>query len=252
MSYYTIQTVTSVHHWDDKLFSFRCTRDAELRFENGQFVLIGLMQNERPLLRAYSFVSADRDQDLEFLSIKVPDGALTSQLQHIKVGDQLVVAKSAKGSLVVPDLNPGKRLFLLATGTGLAPFISILRGGDVFDRFEQIVVVHGVRRVSELAYRSELEALSARPGFHYYPTVTREPFIHHERIPALIQSGQLCHDLGLAPLDAETDRVMICGNAGMLNETRALLDQAGFKGSTAKGQPGDFLIEHAFAVQKTR
>lgn len=252
MSYYTLQKITNVHHWDDKLFSFRCTRDPELHFENGQFVLIGLLENQKPLLRAYSFVNADNDPELEFLSIKVPDGALTSQLQHIKTGDLLVVCKAAKGTLVLSDLNPGKRLFLLATGTGLAAFISILRGGKVFDLFQQVVLVHGVRRVSELAYRDELQALSDRPGFYYYPTVTREAFAHQGRIPALIESGQLCRDLGLSPIDPTTDRIMICGNSGMLSETRGLLDTMGFAMSPAKGKPGDFLIEHAFAAKPDR
>ena len=250
MSYYTQETVTWVHHWDEKLFSFRCTRDPALAFENGQFVLIGLLQNERPLLRAYSFVNDNRDTELEFLSIKVPGGALTSQLQHIAVGDSLVVAKTAKGTLVVPDLNPGKRLFLLSTGTGLAPFISILRAGDVFKQFEHVVLVHGVRHISELAYAQELSAYATQSGYHYYPTVTRETFVHQARIPALIESGQLCHDLGLAPLNPVTDRVMICGNSGMLAETRSCLETLGFRGSAGKNQPGDFLVEHAFAVQK--
>lgn len=252
MSYYTLQTITRVQHWDDKLFNFRCTRDPALQFENGQFVLIGLMQGEKPLLRAYSFVSDQRDPELEFLSIKVPDGALTSQLQHIVVGDTLVVAKAAKGTLVVPDLNPGRRLLMLSTGTGLAPFVSILRGGDVFKRFEQVVLVHGVRRVSELAYADELQTLLARQGDFYYPTVTREAFVHQGRIPALLSSGQLCADLGIAPLDPVTDRVMICGNSDMLVETRSLLEAAGFKGSATKGQPGDFLVEHAFALQNRK
>lgn len=252
MSYYTLQSITWVHHWDDRLFSFRCTRDAELRFENGQFVLIGLMQDERPLLRAYSFVSANHEPDLEFLSIKVPDGALTSQLVHIRPGDSLVVAKAAKGSLVLSDLNPGKRLFLLATGTGLAPFISILRDDAVYRRFEQIVLVHSVRQISELAYRDELEVFANRPGCFYYPTVTREPFVHQVRIPALIESGQLCRDLGWSSIDPADDRVMICGNPEMLAETRALLKDVGFSESSSKGQPGDLVIEHAFAQQKPR
>lgn len=250
MSYYTRQTITQVHHWDDKLFSFKCTRDPELRFENGQFVLIGLMQNERPLLRAYSFVNADDEPELEFLSIKVPDGALTSRLQHIHPGDELIVAKAAKGTLVVSDLAPGKRLFLLATGTGLAPFISILRDRQLTAKFEQIILVHGVRRVSELAYAAELQRFAMNPGCHYYPTVTREPFKHQGRIPTLMGSGQLFRDLGLAPLDPAVDRAMICGNGPMLNETRALLEQLGFRGSPGKGQPGSFLVEQAFAMQK--
>ena len=250
MSYYTLQTVTHVHHWDDKLFSFRCTRDPALSFENGQFVLIGLMQHDRPLLRAYSFVSDNNDPELEFLSIKVPDGALTSQLQHLTVGDSLVVAKMAKGTLVLSDLKPGKRLFLLSTGTGLAPFVSILRGMALKTLFEEVVLVHGVRRASELAYAAELEAFSTQPGCFYYPTVTRESFRHQGRIPSLIQSGQLFKDLGIAPLNRETDRAMMCGNSDMLAEVRSLLEAAGFQGSTGKGQCGDFLVEHAFAAQK--
>ncbi|MBU3668077.1 MAG: ferredoxin--NADP reductase, partial [Rhodocyclaceae bacterium] len=231
MSYYTRQTITQVHHWDDKLFSFKCTRDPDLQFENGQFVLIGLMQNEKPLLRAYSFVNANHEPELEFLSIKVPEGALTSRLQHIQPGDELIVAKAAKGTLVVSDLSPGKRLLLLSTGTGLAPFISILRDDQLRAKFEQIILVHGVRRVSELAYAEELQRFAMHPGCHYYPTVTREPFKHQGRIPTLMASGQLFRDLGLAPLDPVTDRVMICGNGAMLNETRALLETQGFKGS---------------------
>ena len=250
MSYYTRQTITQVTHWNDKLFSFKCTRDPDLRFENGQFVLIGLLQNERPLLRAYSFVNADHEPELEFLSIIVPDGALTSQLQHIQTGDTLIVAKAAKGTLIVSDLVPGKRLFLLATGTGLAPFISILRDPKIIERFEQIILVHGVRQTSELAYAKELERFAINPGCHYYPTVTREPFVHQGRIPALIESGRLFRDLGIAPLDPAVDRVMICGNGPMLNETRALLEQLGFRGSPGKGQPGSFLVEQAFAMQK--
>lgn len=252
MSYYTLQTVRHITHWDDKLFSFRCTRDPALHFENGQFVLIGLINGDRPLLRAYSFINADHEPELEFLSIKVPDGALTSKLQLIQPGDEIVVCKAAKGSLVLTDLNPGKRLFLLATGTGLAPFISILRGGEACARFEQVVLVHGVRRVSELAYADELKAFATNPGCHYYPTVTRENFEHRGRIPDLIQSGRLCADLGLAPLDPSNDRVMICGNTDMLKETRTLLESLGFIGSNAKGKPGDFLVENAFAIQKPR
>lgn len=252
MSYYTLQTVLHVHHWDDRLFSFRCTRDPALHFENGQFVLIGLIKGDRPLLKAYSFVNADHEPELEFLSIKVPDGALTSQLQLIQPGDELVVCKAAKGSLVLPDLNPGKRLFLLATGTGLAPFISILRGGEVCARFEKVVLVHGVRRVSELAYADELKDFASKPGCHYYPTVTRESFEHQGRIPDLIQSGRLYADLGLAPLDPSNDRFMICGNTDMLKQTRTLLESVGFIGSNAIGKPGDFLVENAFAMQKPR
>lgn len=250
MSYYTTERILSVHHWDDKLFSFRCTRPPELKFENGQFVLIGLMIDGKPLMRAYSFVSEQSDPELEFLSIKVPDGALTSRLSQIRVDDELLVAKIAKGTLVLPDLKPGKRLFLLATGTGLAPFISILRDHSVFDQFERVILVHGARRVSELAYRTELEALNDRHGLIYYPTVTREPFIHQGRIPDLLSSGQLLSDTGIEPFSRDTDRWMICGNKAMLSDTVSLLDGLGFQKSTRRGETGDYLIEQAFAATK--
>ena len=185
MSYYTRQTITQVTHWNHKLFSFKCTRDPSLQFENGQFVLIGLMQNDRPLLRAYSFVNANHEPELEFFSIIVPDGALTSKLQLIQPGEELIVAKAAKGTLVVSDLVPGTRLILLATRTGLASFVSILRDPEITPRFEHIILVHGVRQASELAYAEELQRFAMNPGCHYYPTVTREPFVHQGRIPAI-------------------------------------------------------------------
>lgn len=247
MSYYTVERVTQVHHWDDKLFSFRCTRSPALQFENGQFVLIGLMVDGKPLMRAYSFVNTNTDAELEFLSIKVPDGALTSRLCQVKVGDELLVAKAPKGTLVTTDLIPGDRLLLLATGTGLAPFVSILRDPSIFDHFKEIVLVHGVRRISELAYREELEQLAAMTRFAYYPTVTREPFMHQGRIPEQIHSGQLFRDLGMPPLTVASDRVMICGNKAMLTDTVTQLDALGFQRSTRKGQPGHYLIEQAFA-----
>lgn len=250
MSYYTRQTITQVTHWNHKLFSFKCTRDPGLQFENGQFVLIGLMQNDRPLLRAYSFVNANHEPELEFLSIIVPDGALTSQLQHIQPGEELIVAKVAKGTLIISDLVPGKRLILLATGTGLAPFMSILRDPQITARFEQIILVHSVRQVSELAYAEELQRFTMHPGCHYYPTVTREAFIHQGRIPALIESGQLFRDLDVAPLEPAVDRIMICGNGAMLNETRLLLEKQGFSSPPGKDQLGTLLVEQAFAMQK--
>jgi len=250
MSYFTTERILSVHHWDDKLFSFRCTRPPELKFENGQFVLIGLMTDGKPLMRAYSFVSEQSDPELEFLSIKVPDGALTSRLSQIRVDDEILVAKIAKGTLVLPDLKPGKRLFLLATGTGLAPFISILRNSNVFDQFERVILVHGVRRVSELAYRDELETTVNRHGLIYYPTVTRESFKHQGRIPDLLTTGQLLRDTVIDPFSCETDRWMICGNKAMLADTVSLLDDMGFQKSTRRGETGDYLIEQAFAVTK--
>jgi len=251
MSYYTIERITQVHHWNDTLFSFRCSRSPALQFDNGQFVLIGLMVDGKPLMRAYSFVNKSTDAELEFLSIKVPEGALTSRLCQIRIGDELLVAKVAKGSLVTDDLLPGKRLFMLATGTGLAPFMSILRDGAVFQRFDHVVLVHGVRRVSELAYRAELDQLAAAPIFDYYPTVTREAFVHQQRIPALISTGQLFSDLQIAPLNPQHDRAMICGNKPMLMEITSLLGDLGFVQSMRRGTPGHFLIEQAFAGMKS-
>jgi ferredoxin/flavodoxin---NADP+ reductase len=251
MSYYTTERILDVYHWDAKLFSFRCTRPPELKFENGQFVLIGLMIDGKPLMRAYSFVNDQADTELEFLSIKVPDGALTSRLSLIKPGDDILIAKAAKGTLVLPDLKPGKRLFLLATGTGLAPFISILRSRQVFCQFEQVVLMHGVRQISELAYRDELESMARDVPLIYYPTVTREPFKHQGRIPEILRSGQLIGDTGIEPFLSVTDRWMICGNKLMLSDTVSLLDQMGLQKSSKRGELGDYLIEQAFAVSKT-
>jgi len=194
----TAEKVLSVHHWNDTLFSFTCTRDAGLRFINGQFVMIGLEVNGKPLMRAYSIVSANYEEHLEFLSIKVPDGPLTSRLQHIQVGDTIIVGKKPTGTLLCDYLLPGKRLYMLSTGTGLAPFMSIVRDPDTYERFEQIILVHGVREVDELAYRDMLVKHLPEHEFlgemvteklKYYPTVTREEFVHMGRITDLIESA---------------------------------------------------------------
>ncbi|MEM6513068.1 MAG: ferredoxin--NADP reductase [Pseudomonadota bacterium] len=249
------ERVLSVHHWNDKLFSFRTTRDPGFRFKNGQFIMIGLQLEKKPLVRAYSIASPNHEEHLEFFSIKVQDGALTSRLQNIEVGDEVVVSAKPVGTLVIDDLNPGKRLFLFATGTGLAPFISVIQDPETYDEFEQVIVVHGVRRVNDLAYRELItEELPAheylgemtREQLSYYPTVTREPFEHSGRIPELMLSGQLCKDMGIAPLDPATDRAMICGSMAMLKDTEEALEQLGFKGSPSQGVRGDFVIERAF------
>ncbi len=255
MSKYTIEKVLSVHHWNDSLFSFKTTRNPALRFENGQFVMIGLDVDGLPLTRAYSIASPNYSEDLEFFSIKVPNGPLTSRLQHLKVGDPLYVSKKPTGTLVIHDLKPGKNLYLLSTGTGLAPFMSLIQDIEVYDRFEKVILVHGVRYVSELAYAEFIEKELPNNEFFgeevgnkliYYPTVTREPFRNQGRLTDLINSGKLATDIGLPQLDPAYDRVMICGSPQMLKDTETLLDNRGFKVSERIGEPGDYVIEKAF------
>ena len=255
MSAFTESRVLSVHHWTDRLFSFTTTRDPALRFSNGHFTMIGLKVNNKPLLRAYSIASANYEDHLEFLSIKVEEGPLTSRLQHIQVGDTIIVGRKPTGTLVVDYLLPGKRLYLLSTGTGLAPFMSIVRDPEVYEKFEQIILVHGVRLVDELAYHDLL--LDHLPSHEflgefvssqllYYPTVTREDFRNTGRIPDLIDNGRLFADLGVPELNQAEDRVMICGSPAMLGDLKALLEKRSFKeGNTST--PGDFVVERAFA-----
>jgi ferredoxin--NADP+ reductase len=255
MSAFNEERVLSVHHWTDRLFTFTTTRDAALRFSSGHFTMLGLRVDGKPLLRAYSIVSANYEEHLEFLSIKVESGPLTSRLQHIRVGDIVIVGRKPTGTLVVDYLLPGKRLYMFATGTGLAPFMSIVRDPASYERFEQLILVHGVRQVDELAYHDVLvEHLPAHEflgdmvaaQLQYYPTVTRETYRNMGRIPELIQSGKLCADLQQPPLDPATDRVMICGSPGMLRDLKRLLEERGFhEGNTST--PGDFVIERAFA-----
>ncbi|WP_038053072.1 ferredoxin--NADP reductase [Thioalkalivibrio sp. ALJ1] len=252
------QEVLSVHHWNDTLFSFKTTRDPGLRFENGHFVMIGLEVEGKPLLRAYSIVSPNHEEYLEFLSIKVPDGPLTSRLQHINEGDQLLVSRKATGTLVIHDLLPGKNLYLFGTGTGLAPYMSIIRDPETYERFEKVILVHGVRFKSELAYQEYLteelpnhEYLGelAQEQLLYYPTVTREDFVHKGRITDLIENGKMAEDLGLPQLDPKQDRAMICGSPAMLEDLSNLLDQMGFTASPKTGVPGEYVIERAFVEQ---
>jgi ferredoxin--NADP+ reductase len=257
MSAFLEERVLSVHHWTDRLFSFTTTRDPALRFSNGHFTMIGLRVDGKPLLRAYSIVSANYEEHLEFLSIKVPDGPLTSRLQHIQVGDTIIVGKKPTGTLLIDYLLPGKRLYLLGTGTGLAPFLSVVRDPETYEKFEEVVVVHGVREVAELAYhqllsedlaKDELLGEVVAGKLKYYPTVTREPFRNQGRMTDLIDSGKLFTDLGVPPLDPAVDRVMICGSPAMLRDLKRLLEERQFKeGNTTK--PGDFVIERAFAEQ---
>ena len=255
MSAYTQETVLSVRHWTDSLFSFTTTRNPSFRFSNGQFTMMGIeTDGGRPLVRAYSMASPNYEDKLEFFSIKVQDGPLTSRLQHIKESDRILVSKKPTGTLVVDNLLPGRFLYLLSTGTGLAPFMSIIRDPDTYERFEKIVLVHGCRQVAELAYgeritadlpRDELIGEYVRDKLIYYPTVTREPFHNRGRITDLVTSGQLFRDVGLPPLDAAQDRAMLCGSPQMLKDMRAVLDERGFiEGSVS--EPGTFVVEKAF------
>lgn len=255
MSALATERVLSVHHWNDTLFSFKTTRDPGLRFENGQFVMIGLQVEGKPLLRAYSIASPNYDEELEFFSIKVPNGPLTSRLQHLEVGQEVLVSRKPTGTLVLHDLLPGKHLYLFSTGTGLAPFMSVIQDPEAYERFDKIVLIHGVRHVNELAYadfitkelpQNEFFGEEVREKLIYYPTVTREPFRNQGRLTDLIESGKLFEDIDLPPLDPAIDRAMICGSPQMLADTSALLDRRGFKVSPRIGDPGDYVIERAF------
>jgi ferredoxin--NADP+ reductase len=247
-------TVLSVRHWTERLFSFTTTREPGFRFDSGQFVMIGLMVDGRPLMRAYSIASSPYASELEFFSIKVPDGALTSRLQHLRPGYKVLVGSKPTGTLVLRNLLPGRTLWLLATGTGLAPFLSIVRDLDAYARYERIVLVHGVRQVRELAYadllrvdlpKDEFLGEAVRPTLVYCPTVTREPFARKGRIPALIADGRLSTELGVPAFDPAHDRCMICGSPSMLADTRAVLEALGFSEGNMT-VPGTYVIERAF------
>jgi ferredoxin/flavodoxin---NADP+ reductase len=255
MSAFNTQKVLSVTHWNESLFSFTTTRDESFRFENGQFVMIGLTVGDKPLLRAYSIASPNYAEHLEFFSIKVPNGPLTSLLQHIKAGDSILVGRKPTGTLLLSDLKPGKNLFLLSTGTGLAPFISLIQDPDAYEKFEKIILVHGVRKIDDLAYRdfitqellnNEFLGEDARKKLIYYPTVTREDFVNQGRLTDLLENGKLLADIGLPPLNAETDRAMLCGSPGMLDDTCTILDKSGLSVSPRIGIAGDYVIERAF------
>lgn len=255
MAAFNQETVTSVHHWNDTLFSFRTTRDPSLRFTSGHFVMIGLEVDGKPLMRAYSVASANYEEHLEFLSIKVQDGPLTSRLQKIQVGDKILVGRKAVGTLVVDDLTPAKNLYLFGTGTGLAPFMSIIQDPYTYEKFEKVVLVHGVRLVSELAYHDfithelpqhELLGELIRDKLIYYPLVTREPFRNQGRLTDQIVNGELAKGVGLPQLSPANDRAMMCGSPSMLKDLCQILDDAGFKVSPSQGVPGDYVIERAF------
>jgi len=249
------QTVTSVQHWNDRLFSFRVTRPQSLRFRSGEFLMIGLLgDNGRPLLRAYSIASPSWDDALEFYSIKVQDGPLTSRLQHIKVAEQIIIRPKPVGSLVIDALLPGKRLYLISTGTGIAPFASLVRDPEVYEKFDQVILTHTTRSVSALDFSKNVvsnilsdETLNEIAGskLWYYPTTTREETPKMGRITDLMASGELYRDLGVAPLDRSTDRVMICGSMGLNTDMKEIMHAAGLtEGSNS--EPGEYVLEKAF------
>ena len=248
------ERVLTVHHWTDTLFSFTTTRDPSFRFLNGQFTMIGIEVEGKPLMRAYSMVSANYEETLEFLSIKVPNGPLTSRLMHIQPGDTLLVNSKAVGTLILPNLLPGKNLYLLSTGTGMAPFMSVIKDPETYEHFEKVILVHGTRRAAELAYddfirddlpRNEFFGELVADQLIYYPTVTREPYRNQGRITTLIETGKLQADIGLPPIDRQHDRVMICGSPEMLKDLQSLFLGRGWS-EGSMSEPGHFVIERAF------
>ena len=254
MSQQNYETVTSVHHWNENLFSFKTTRNRGLRFKNGHFTMIGLEIEDTPVMRAYSIASANHEDEMEFFSIKVPDGPLTKHLQKLQVGDQILVGKKPVGTLVADHLLPGKNLYLLSTGTGLAPFMSIIKDPDIYEKFDNVILTHGVRFISDLAYQDYIEKELPENEFfgdevkaqlRYYPTVTREPFRNNGRLTDLIKSGQLFTDLGLPEPNLDDDRFMLCGSPTMLKDLTTLLDEKGFK-EARQGKKAHYVIERAF------
>ncbi|MBI2399157.1 MAG: ferredoxin--NADP reductase [Xanthomonadales bacterium] len=249
------ERVLDVRHWTDAYFSFTVTRDDGFRFDNGQFVMIGLMVEGKPLMRAYSIASPNWEEHLEFFSIKVQDGPLTSRLQHIRPGDELLLSRKPTGTLLVSDVHPGRNLYLLATGTGLAPFLAIIQDPETYERYQRVILMHGVRNIEDLAYRDYLEREMprheflgelVRERFRYYPAVSREDFRHHGRITTLLDDGSVQRHLGLEPLDPAHDRAMICGSPQMLADFRRILDARGFHAAPRIGTAGEYVFERAF------
>lgn len=248
------ETVIDVYHWSDSLFTIKTTRDRSLRFRNGEFAMMGMEIDGRPLLRAYSMASANYEDHLEFYSIKVQEGALTSRLQHITPGDEIYVSKKPTGSLLWDRLRPGKRLYLLSTGTGLAPFLSIIKDPEVYENFEKVILVHGCRYINELTYQqlimhelknNEYFGDHVREKLIYYPAVTREPYINYGRITSLLKTGKLIEDIGTPVLNVEDDRFMLCGSPSMLKSLTEILDDLSFS-ETKKSDLGEYVIERAF------
>ena len=254
------ETVLDVRHWTDDYFSFTTTRDDGFRFENGQFVMIGLEVDGRPLLRAYSIASANWEEQLEFFSIKVPNGPLTSRLKSIRPGDTVLIGRKPTGTLLIHDLHPGRNLYLLGTGTGLAPWLAVIKDPETYERFDKIVLAHGVRSAGDLAYRDYIVNELPRHEFlgeqiaaklKYYPAVTREDFAfagndQRGRLTELMDSGRMQRQLGIETLDSEHDRAMICGSPQMLADFRAILDAKGFSAAPRIGVPGRYVFERAF------
>ncbi|MGH1420060.1 MAG: ferredoxin--NADP reductase [Hyphomicrobiaceae bacterium] len=254
MSNFYEEQVLNVRHWTDRLFSFTTTRNAAFRFENGQFAMVGLVVDGKPLVRAYSMASPNYDDKLEWFSIIVPNGPLTSRLQKIKAGDQVLVSKKPVGTLVIDSLTPARNLYLLCTGTGLAPFLSIIADPNVYERFEKVVLIHGCRFIDDLAYADEISDILPKNEFIgemvkqqliYIPTVTREPFKNEGRITHLVESGQLAQKTDLPDLSPEHDRVMMCGSPNLLADMNPILQERGFK-EGAGNAPADYVIEKAF------
>ena len=249
------QTVTQVTHWTDRLFSFRVTRPRSLRFRSGEFVMIGLLgDNGKPLLRAYSIASPAWDEELEFYSIKVPDGPLTSKLQHIQPGDEIILRPKPVGTLVHDALLPGKRLWFLATGTGIAPFASLMREPETYEKYDQVIMMHTCREVTELEYGRQLvESLKDDPligelvgdKLLYYPTTTREEFHHMGRVTDNLTSGKVFADLGLPTMNPAEDRAMVCGSLAFNVDVKKILEDFGLT-EGANSDPQQFVVEKAF------
>ena len=248
------ERVIDVHHWSDTLFTIKTTRDRSLRFRNGEFAMMGMEIEGKPLMRAYSMASANYEDHLEFYSIKVQQGALTSRLQHVIAGDEILVSKKPTGTLLWDRLRPGKHLYLLSTGTGLAPFLSIIKDPEVYENFEKVILVHGCRYINELTYQqlithelkhNEYFGDSVKEKLIYYPAVTREPYINYGRITNLLQTGKLIEDIGTPALNLEHDRFMLCGSPSMLTSLTEILDDLGFT-ETRKNDLGEYVIERAF------
>lgn len=249
-----VNKVIGIHHWTDRLFSFKTTREPSFRFESGQFVMIGLEIEAKPLLRAYSIASASYDDHLEFFSIKVEDGPLTSVLRSIRPGDSLLMARKATGTLVFDSLRSGRNLYLLATGTGLAPFLSLIRDPSIYERYDKIILAHGCRHSTDLAYssflsnelpRDEFLGECVREKLLYYPTVTRDPSGARPRLTQLVGSGAIADELGLPAISPSCDRFMLCGSMAMLTDMREILQALGFA-EGSRSVPGDFVYEKAF------
>ncbi len=247
------ETVTAVKHYTDRLFMFRMTRPQSFRFRSGEFVMIGL-PGPKPVWRAYSIACPSWDEEIEFYSIKVPDGPLTAELQKIVPGDTVWMKRKPTGTLVLDALLPGRRLWLFSTGTGIAPFASLIREPETYEKFEQVILTHACREVAELSYGFEIVAAAkadelvgeeATAKLIHVPTATREPFVRNRRITEMMADGSLYAELGVPPLNPETDRGMICGSMAMLKDFKAMCEGAGLtEGSNSA--PGQFVVERAF------